>query len=164
MAPHVFGRTAFVLVILATWLIACDDSRVYEQNVSFEDRAWKVTEEPRFEFNIADTAQQYNLYYNVRNALDFKWARIFITYHLYDSTGFELTRKLVHHDLFDEKTGKPLGESGIGDLYDHQFMLLPNYRFPHKGKYTVKLDQMMRSDTLAGVLAVGVRLERTTQP
>ena len=58
------------LLSLPPGSIACDDSRVYEQNV-FEDRAWKVTEEPRFEFNIADTEQQYNLYYNVRNALDF---------------------------------------------------------------------------------------------
>lgn len=157
-------RFSGVLIILGIWLTACDNTRVYEQNVSFEDRAWKVTEEPRFEFIVSDTSQRYNLYYNVRNSLDYKWARIFITYHLYDSTGFEMTRKLVKNDLFDEKTGKPFGDSGIGDLYDHQFSLLQNYRFPHKGTYTVKLDQMMRQDTLGGILAVGIRLERNQQP
>ncbi len=157
-------RFSGVLIILGIWLTACDNTRVYEQNVSFEDRAWKVTEEPRFEFTVSDTSQRYNLYYNVRNSLDYKWARIFITYHLYDSTGFEMTRKLVKNDLFDEKTGKPFGDSGIGDLYDHQFSLLQNYTFPHKGTYTVKLDQMMRQDTLTGVLAVGIRLERNQQP
>ncbi len=157
-------RFSGVLFILCTWLTACDDTRVYEQNVSFEDRTWKVTEEPRFEFTVSDTSHRYNLYYNVRNSLDYKWARIFITYHLYDSTGFELTRKLINHDLFDEKTGKPFGDSGIGDLYDHQFSLLQNYAFPHRGKYTVKLDHMMRQDTLTGILAVGIRLEQNLQP
>jgi len=157
-------RFSGILVILCAILTACDNTRVYEQNVSFEDRAWKVTEEPRFEFKVSDTTQRYNLYFNVRNSLDYKWARIFITFHLYDSTGFELTRKLIKNDLFDEKTGKPFGDSGIGDLYDHQLSLLKDYSFPHQGNYTVKLDQMMRQDTLTGVLSVGIRLERNLQP
>jgi gliding motility-associated lipoprotein GldH len=158
------GRNMLALLIVGSWLTACDDARVYEKNVSFEDRAWKVTEEPRFEFAVSDTIRRYNLYYNVRNSLDYKWARIFVNYHLYDSNGLELTGKLIQHDLFDEKTGKPFGESGIGDLYDHQFLILQNYGFPYRGKYTVKLDQMMRQDTLIGVLAVGVRLEYNQQP
>lgn len=119
-----------------------------------------VQEEPVFEFNIPDSAQTYSLYYNVRNSLDYPYARIFVTYALYDSTGKELSKKLVYHDLFDEKSGRPFGESGLGDLYDHRFPLLTKYHFPNRGKYAVKLTQFMRKDTLQGVLAVGVRVER----
>lgn len=141
-------------------LNSCDSNRLYEDNVEFKNRAWRVIEEPRFEFAVADTAQRYNIYYNVRNSLDYPFARIFVTYHLYDSTGKELSKKLVYNDLFDEKTGQPCGESGLGDLYDHRFMLLGQYRFSHSGKYAVKLDQLMRQDTLTGVIAVGVRVEK----
>jgi gliding motility-associated lipoprotein GldH len=131
--------------------------------VEFKDRTWKVMEEPRFEFSIADTTQRYNIFYNVRNSLDYPYARIFVTYHLYDSTGKELTKKLVDHYLFDQKTGVPFGDSGIGDLYDHQFPLLERYHFGYRGRYSMKLDQFMRQDTLAGIIAVGVRVEKSLQ-
>ena len=151
----------FTLLMVAGWfLVSCDSQRVYEDNVEFSDRTWKVTEEPRFDFTISDTTARYNLYYNVRNSLTYPYARIFVTYHLYDSMGKEITKKLVNHDLFDQKTGRPFGNSGLGDLYDHQFLLLKDYVFPAKGKYAVKLDQLMRKDTLQGVLAVGIRVEK----
>ena len=150
--------------LTAAILISCDKDRVFENNREFEDLTWKVTEEPRFEFNISDTTFRYNLYYNVRNSLVYPYARIFITYHLYDSMGKELAKKLVYNDLFDQKTGRPLGESGLGDLYDHQFPILLHHRFYASGKYSVKLDQYMRQDTLQGVIAVGIRLEKDVRP
>lgn len=158
----VMKSIAFFLT--AAFLISCDNDRVFENNREFEDRTWKVTEEPRFEFTISDTTLRYNLYYNVRNSLAYPYARIFITYHFYDSMGKELSKKLVYNDLFDQKTGRPLGESGLGDLYDHQFPILKHHRFYASGKYSVKLDQFMRQDTLQGVIAVGVRLEQDNHP
>ena len=155
-------RFAF-LIIAGLFLVSCDSHRVYEDNIEFSDRNWKVTEEPRFDFTISDTVARYNLYYNVRNSLTYPYARIFITYHLYDSMGKEITKKLVNHDLFDQKTGRPFGNSGLGDLYDHQFLLLKQHAFPAKGKYSVKLDQLMRRDTLQGVLAVGIRVEKDSE-
>lgn len=156
-----FGTISAVMAfLLSAFLVSCDKNRLYEENREFGDRAWKATEEPRFDFVVKDTSQQYNLYYNVRNSLSYPYARIFITFHLYDSVGKELSKKLVNHDLFDQKTGRPLGDSGLGDLYDHQFLLLKGHHFSFPGKYSVKLDQFMRQDTLRGVIAVGMRIER----
>ncbi len=153
--------STFIIVSLGTsCLISCDSNRLYEDNVEFADRSWKVIEEPRFEFSVSDTTTRYNLYYNIRNSLDYPYARIFITWHLYDSTGKELSKKLIYNDLFDQKTGRPFGESGLGDLYDHRFSILNQLRFPSTGKYSIKLDQLMRQDTLKGVIAVGVRVEK----
>lgn len=153
-----------MVFILFIAVVSCDESRLFEDNREFVDRAWKATEEPRFEFKVADTSRSYNLYYNVRNSLSYPYARIFVTYHLYDSTGRELFKKLVSNDLFDQKTGRPLGDSGLGDLFDHQFMVIKNYRFDFSGKYSIKLDQFMRQDTLKGVIAVGIRVESTQVP
>jgi gliding motility-associated lipoprotein GldH len=61
--------------------------------------------------------------------------------------------------LFDQKTGRPNGSSGLGDLFDHRISLLSNYHFERPGAYTVSLEQFNRRDTLQGVLAVGVRVE-----
>ena len=146
-------------VLLAGLLTACDSDRIYENNHDFTDRTWKVKETPEFEFQIDDARKKYNLYLNIRNSLDYPYSRIFITYHLQDSTGSQLQTNLTTQDLFDQKTGTPFGTSGLGDIYDHQFSLLTNCEFKMLGKYKIKLEQFTRQDTLKGILAVGVRVE-----
>ena len=112
-----------------------------------------------FEFAIADPGKQYNVMYNVRNSLDYPFSRLFISYSLEDSAGTVLQKKLLSSFLFDQKTGRPEGNSGLGDVFDHQFPLLAQYTFPLSGKYRIKLQQFMRKDTLTGILSVGVRVE-----
>ena len=153
-------RPLVAFCIVAFSLMACDDSRVYEQVTDFEKRQWVVSEKPQFDFVIQDTVTRYNLYGYIRNAVSYPYSRLFFTYYLNDSTGHELERNLVSEFLFDAKTGKPFGKSGIGDLYDHRFVLLKDYRFKSSGKYRLELEQFMRLDTLPGILAVGVRVEK----
>ena len=147
------------LFVLVGLFASCDNNRIYETNYDFEDQTWKVKETPEFEFRIDDARKKYNLYINVRNSLDYPYSRIFISYHLQDSTGHELQTKLCMQDLFNQKTGIPFGSSGIGDLYDHQFPILNNFEFNMLGSYKIKLEQFTRQDTLKGVLAVGLRVE-----
>lgn len=150
----------FVLVLLLLIaLVSCDNSRVHEVNHDFNERSWKITETPEFEFIINDLGKRYNIYYNVRNSLDYPYARLFVNYSLFDSTGTELSKKMVSEFLFDQKTGQPFGSSGLGDVYDHRFLLLKEFEFKKQGKYTLRLEQFMRADTLLGVLAVGARVE-----
>ena len=155
-------RSFFGLMIIGILFISCDDQRVYERNIDFDSRLWPVDEKPEFEFDIADSIQSYNLYCNVRNSLDYPFARIFITYSLKDSAGVVLQKDLVRQLLFDEKTGEPFGESGLGDLYDHRIALRQGHRFPYSGKYRISFEQFMRTDSLAGILAVGLRIEKAT--
>lgn len=151
-------RRSFVFFILAL-LISCDSNRVFEDNVKFEDRTWKISEPALLEFNIQDLTKPHNLYLDIRNSVDYPYSRIFVNYSLSDSIGTELSKKLISEYLFDQKTGKPTGQSGLGDVYDHQFLIDTNFPFKHPGKYKVRFEQFMRQDTLKGVLAVGLRVE-----
>ncbi len=153
-------KVFFVLAATAFSLLSCDDTRVFEENIDFEDRHWLVSEMPEFEFEIHDTTATYNLHCNLRNAVSYPYTRIFFKYALKDSADRVLDSALVTQFLFDEKTGRPYGESGIGDLYDHRFPILMNYTFPHGGKFRVRFKQYMRMDTLPGILAVGLRVEK----
>jgi gliding motility-associated lipoprotein GldH len=141
-------------------LLACDNSRVYERYEDFDSKYWGLNTKPAFEFTIDDVSQRYNLYSNVRNAESYPWSRIFIIYHLQDSAGNELKTDLIQQYLFDAKSGEPFGQSGLGDIYDHQFEILKDYQFAHKGKFKVTFEQRMRTDSLEGILAVGLRVER----
>ena len=157
-------RRLLCACILGILFLGCDESRVYEQNVDFDERYWLIGEKPEFEFKIDKPADKYTVYGNVRNTVSYPYARIFFTYYLLDSTGAELEKKLVGQHLFDSKTGKPFGTSGLGDIYDHRFELLKNYQFKYRGTYKVRFEQLMRVDTLQGILAVGLRVENKSIP
>ncbi|MEO5600137.1 MAG: gliding motility lipoprotein GldH [Cyclobacteriaceae bacterium] len=155
-------RSFLAFIIISGFLLACDEERVFEKNSDFDSRFWLVNEQPEFEFEISDTRQRYNLYCNVRNSVSYPYARIFLTYYFEDSTGFQLEKKLVGKLLFDDKTGEPNGNSGLGDIYDHRIPLKINYQFQRSGVYKIRFEQFMRADTLSGILAVGLRVEKAT--
>ncbi len=152
-------KYVFSFFFTLLFLAGCDSNRVFENYKEFDDRTWKVNDPAVFEFQIKDVSKKYNLYYNVRNSLEYPYARIFVQYSLTDSLGTELTRKLASNFLFDQKTGRPLGRSGLGDVLDNQFLLLSNQSFTTEGTYRFRLDQFNRQDTLRGVLAIGLRVE-----
>lgn len=152
-------RFAIVLTFFALLFSGCDTNRVFEDNKDFTKRAWTVSDTVTFEFTITDPSARYNILYNIRNSLDYPYSRIFVNYTLQDSTRRVLATKLVGNYLFDVKTGEPQGSSGLGDIYDHRFPLLENGQFA-AGKYFAKLQQYMRTDTLQGILAAGIRVEK----
>jgi gliding motility-associated lipoprotein GldH len=154
MKQLIFG--AVMLFILAS----CDDSRVYEVNHEFDDKYWLADSTQSFKFTITDSTSAYNVYYNLRNSVSYPFRNIYVRYQLSDSSGNILETDLVNGDLFESKTGKPLGE-GLGDVFDHQFPILNTYTFPTSGNYEVNLSQYMRRDTLPEILAVGIRIEKS---
>ena len=153
-------RISGILILLTVFFISCDDNRVFERNYDFEEQHWLVSSKPEFEFTIPDSSLRYNLYCDVRNEESYPKANLYFTYYLSDSTGRELQKKLMSEFLFDKKTGEPFGSTALGDIYDHQIPILKNYSFKHLGKYKVKFEQFMRTDTLHGILAVGLRVEK----
>src|SRR5690348_10062818 len=110
-------RSLVGFTAIAVILFACDDQRVYEKNTDFDSRYWMVSEKPAFDFEVPDSLSSYNVYCNVRNSLEYPYSRIFITWYLQDTLGTTIQKDLVQQMLFDDKTGEPLGDSGLGDLY-----------------------------------------------
>lgn len=155
-------KNIIILIFISSLLYACDSDRIYEQNIDLKNRFWRVDEPMIFDFNIEDSSTPYSIYYNVRNSLEYPYARLFIQYTLSDSTGLQLDKKLNAQFLFDQKTGKPLGHSGIGDVFDHRFLLIEKQVFNYPGKYQLKIEQFNRQDTLRGILAIGARVEKIT--
>jgi gliding motility-associated lipoprotein GldH len=146
-----------IILFLLSLLFSCDSDRLFEENKRLEKRYWRVDEPIVFDFKIEDATQPYSIYYNVRNSLEYPYARLFIQYSLADSTGTLIDKKLNAQFLFDQKTGRPLGQTGIGDVFDHQFLLIEKLVFSYPGKYQLKVEQFNRQDTLRGILAVGAR-------
>lgn len=150
----------FIFCVAMLLLVSCDPLRVYEKNVEIEKQQWFKDSLVILDFDIPDIQSAYNIYYNIRNASTYPYHNLYITYTLTDSTGQMLETELIDHNLFDPKIGTPLGTSGLGDIFDHQFLILENYRFNYQGRYYLKLEQTMRIDPLIDILAVGGRVEK----
>jgi len=147
----------FLWLVLAT--LACNDpNRIYEKNVNFDNNIWAATEVPIFDFEITDISKDYKFFYNIRNSIDYPFNNLYLSYSLEDSAANELSTALQNIDLFDAKTGKPLGD-GLGDIFDHRVEALPIYKFQHPGYYRFKIQQYMRQDSLPLILSVGLRVE-----
>ena len=151
------GILAGILILV---LSSCGQDHVYREYVDFDDRIWLASEGARFSFEISDTVAAYNIYCNLRNSTHYPWSRVFVTFTLTDTLGSELQKKLVTEFLFDPKTGKPFGKSGLGDLYDHRIGVLSNFKFPKSGVFEARFDQSMRTDSLKGILSVGLAIEK----
>lgn len=152
-----------IVLFFCVAVSACDSTRIYEKNTDFEQRSWISTENPEFIISIPDNNQLYNIKVNFRNSLDYPKANLYYQFILQDSLGGQLEKKLITNFLFNEKTGEPLGSSGLGDIFDHQFPVLENYKFNYAGDYKIQLAQFMRMDTLSGMLSAGIRVERVAE-
>jgi gliding motility-associated lipoprotein GldH len=143
-------------------LAACNPNEVYEKNTDLksplgEPYVWAVQDKPAFEFEIPDTTQHYDVYFNVRNAADYEYYNLYVKHTLTGPDGKPVSRLLHQMLLMDPKTGEPRGD-GSGDIFDHRFLALPNQKFSQTGPYKVMLEQYMRQDQLRGIMAVGVRV------
>jgi gliding motility-associated lipoprotein GldH len=153
-------RVLSILLACVILLASCDESRLYEKNVDFKKRYWLAQEYPTFDFVIDDIDSKYNLYFTIRNESSYQNSNIYFTYSLTHENGSSIERKLTSEFLFDKKTGRPLGSSGLGDIYEHQFPLAEQYSFHETGTYFIRYEQFMRTDTLRGIVSVGVRVEK----
>ena len=152
------SRNFYLLLIMIFYVACSDPSRVFDKNIDFKQQYWIVDEPAVFDFEITDASQPYNLYYNVRNSISYPYHNLYVRYSLEDTLGNVLNTKLQNMDLFDPVSGKPLGD-GLGDLFDHRILALPDYRFEQAGIYRFKIEQFMRQDTLPMILSMGLRVE-----
>lgn len=151
-------RTSLILIIL--FIFACNnDHRIYEKNKTLSNRLWHTDSVKSFEFDIRETEKAYNFYLNIRNTTAYPYHNIYLTYYLKDSLDHVLMQELINRNLFHPQTGKPLGKSGLGDVFDHRINLKENFNFPEPGKYRLMVEQSMRLDSLPEIISVGARVE-----
>jgi len=147
------------LLICGFVLFSCDTNRVLDDNRDFDEAFWHKDSVVSLEFEIEEVGSAYNIYANIRNAQNYPFYNLYYKYTLSGSEGGELEQALENINLFDPKTGEPYGD-GLGDLFDHRQLILENYRFPEAGRFSIKLEQFMRRDSLPLILSVGARVEQ----
>ncbi len=137
---------------------SCDKNKVFEDTTDLPNAYWMADSIKTFAFTITNPDKAYNLYFNLRNGLEYPHRNIYVQYTIRDSANTIREEELRNFQLFHPKSGYPFG-SGSGNVYQHQFDLLVGYTFPFAGTYRISLQQYMRYDSLPQVYSVGVRVE-----
>lgn len=148
-----------IFSLLVAVCFSCDPNRIGENNKSIEGY-WHSDSIANFSFAIEDPSLDYNLYFSVRNGVEFPHSNLYFKYSLKDSLGVDLESELINLQLFNSKTGYPLG-NGTGGIFEHQYELLTKYSFTKKGIYNLSFQQYMRYDSLPEIHSVGYRVEQT---
>ncbi|WP_041694076.1 gliding motility lipoprotein GldH [Emticicia oligotrophica] len=158
---HFFKQSSTIIsaILLSVWVLSCDSNAIYKSYEDLKDTNWYVKNIPSFAFEVKDETIPYNIYILIRNASQYPYNNLYVTRYIYGPDGKPLSSRLEELTLFDPKTGKPLGE-GLGDIFDHKVLSSQNFKFPKKGKYTIKLKQYMRQDPLPFVMSVGISVEK----
>ena len=149
----------FISILFASMLFSCNDNRVYEHNFEFKNREWQIDTVPIFPIEVDDKLTICNLLINVRNGVNYPYYNLFLKYEILDSLRKPIREEQVEFIIMDPKTGQPLG-SGSVDLFFHKFLIAKDFKFPHKGKFYVRLIQYMREEKLKGIQSVGFRIEK----
>lgn len=150
-----------ICLLLITLIIAsCEKNRVYEVNKMLDNDQWSIKDSLLFDFTIIDTIPEYDFLYNIRYSASYPYYNLYIRYYLLDSVYNELESRQNNMDLFDPKTGNPLG-SGMGDYYDRQIVFLQNRRMPYSGRYCIKAVHYMRDEPLKGIASFGIRISKS---
>jgi gliding motility-associated lipoprotein GldH len=153
-------KCIYSLLFFVLLFSSCDPGRLFEENKTIDGNAWYYKSFIPFDTEVKDTTKFYNVLVNVRVDADYKYANMFMWVHVTNPEK-KADQRRVEIKLADER-GKWLG-SGLGDIYDYQFPVLQNIKFPKSGLYRFELEQNMRDDTLLHVKSVGVRVEEVVK-
>jgi gliding motility-associated lipoprotein GldH len=137
---------------------ACDHSIFYEEMQHVKGTEWKASDTLFFKFEVKDTLQPYDLSFSVRNTTSYQFQNLylFITAWYPDQTWSRDTAECI----LAASDGKWYGK-GNGKIRDSRFLFRKGVKFRRTGKYTIGVNQAMRTESLAGISDIGIRLEKS---
>ncbi|HEX2616115.1 MAG TPA: gliding motility lipoprotein GldH [Flavobacteriales bacterium] len=157
-------RTSILAITTAAMLLAgCGNEVLFQADQELPAGRWERTNKPAFSFEVADTLGEHDVFLDVRHTGDYPYSNLYTFVTLTGPDGRTLT-DTVECTLADP-TGRWYGK-GTGFIFSDRFQAHVLYRmhnrFPRSGRYTFTIEQAMRTDTLSGVIDVGVSVERSS--
>jgi gliding motility-associated lipoprotein GldH len=143
-------------IILVVTVLSCQNPTVINEYRAIPVAGWGKTENAKFNFEISDTQRYHNLFINLRITGDYPFCNMYVLVHIHGPEGSHSAERVGLTLATPE--GKWLGR-GMGDVISYQLPLITNKVFGTKGKYTIEIEQYMRTDILPYVRDVGLMVE-----
>lgn len=154
-------KILFPILLLVLVCTACQKKNFYSEIKPVSHEVWATNKPLTFTVDVKDSSQFFNMYFNVRNTVDFETQNLYVFMKTQFPDGHceQDTLGFILCDKFGEWTGK-----GQGRIKDNKFLFQPKMRFPRSGKYKFTVTQAMRTDKLKGISDFGITLENFKEP
>lgn len=148
-----------IYIIALSWLfVSCSDARiVHQETKELEKQTWNKNDRITFDFDIKDTNEFYDFYFNLRTTTSYEWANLYLFVEI------ESPEEKFNIDTVEFLLADPAGEwTGIssGSIVNNDILFISQKRFPSIGTYKLSFNQAMRQDDLAEVLDVGIIMKK----
>jgi gliding motility-associated lipoprotein GldH len=153
-------RTLLSILLAQVVIFGCDSNRLFEAYHDFESPQWYVEDSVSFHIR-GQTNTPFRNVLGIRYTDRYEYHNLFVKMVVRDSTDQVLKDTLLHINLFDPKTGKPLGK-GYGNRFT-KYDTLPG-GIPELSKIKkIQFQQYMRKDYIEGIESLGLKLIQTTE-
>lgn len=136
-------------------LVACN-SPYYEAKQELESKTWAQNQVVGFDFEVADTMQIYNIFLEIEHSADYDYENIYCKIHTFFPSGDSVSQ-LLSFELADEM-GDWVGQCS-GTSCERELLIRPRGYFNQVGTHRIAFEQYMRDSTVAGIAALGLRIE-----
>ena len=145
-------------LLLISYFCGCKRIDVFEKNSSIPKNQWNYSFQPTFEFDIADTSVEYNVYVVLRHTDAYKYNNIWL------NIGKQFPADSMQFQRLDLQLGtdaKGWDGTGMDDIWELRRLITNGpYQFRKPGKYKFLIGQIMRENPLLNILSVGIRVEK----
>lgn len=145
----------FSAVVMLT--SSCGRNVLYDENHGFEGGIWRSSDIVKFNVEITDSKQPYNVYLNVRNTTDYEYSNLFLFVKTFYPDG-KISIDTLECFLADTE-GRWLGKRS-GRMVDARLQFRRNVVFTETGRYSFEFEQAMRDESLEGIENFGMRIEK----
>ena len=146
-------------IFLTSWfLVSCGDANiVYQSSKVIENNTWNKNEGVSFDFDINDTAEFYDFYFNLRTSNLYEWSNLYMFVEI-GSPEEQFNIDTVEFSLANS-VGEWTGVSS-GSIINNKILFISKKRFPSLGTYKLTFNQAMRQDDLTEVMDVGIIIKK----
>ena len=148
----------FYIFVISCFFVSCDDTDiVYQNSKVIENNRWNKNEGVSFDFDINDTTEFYDFYFNLRTTNLYEWSNLFMFVEIGSP------EEQFNIDTVEFSLANSVGEwTGIssGSIINNKILFISKKRFPSLGTYKLTFNQAMRQDDLTEVMDVGIIIKK----
>jgi len=161
MSNNKLSYILFIFLGLSLLLSCTGKSPFFEENKTLTNNTWELSDTAHFSFEIEDTNQLYDFYFNLRNLSNYSYSNIFIFYQLRFPNNKTLTDTAEF--ILAQPDGKWLGKTISGSIIDNSMLFSQKKRFPLKGTYEFSVIHGMREKDLEHIADIGFKILETRE-
>lgn len=154
MIRHLF----YLIIALVFSLSSCQEELVYDVNIPVRVHGWDLNDTIKFEAEIMDTVEAYDLSLNIRHRDVYEYMNLYIKVNSTLPSGIQKT-EVISLPLCDD-AGKWFGKCA-GDICFQRVGLMRRVKFPEKGTYKFAINHEMRIKEIPDILDLGLRIEKS---